>query len=67
MNEVQLTPTEMEVDIIKELMQAQNQEQEHLKGQSSYINSPVVGVSVTFDSFDMCHDKILLVLIYWHV
>lgn len=45
LDELQLTPRELEFDIIKELLETQNREKEHLRGYNSSISFPVVGVS----------------------
>lgn len=44
LDELQPIPGELEVDIIKELLEAQNQEKEHYEGHNSSINFPIVGV-----------------------
>ncbi|XP_015897421.3 protein MAINTENANCE OF MERISTEMS [Ziziphus jujuba] len=58
LNELQVTPIEMEVDIIKELMEAHNQE-EHLKGQNSCINSPTVGDNHLRNRSQMVNEQIV--------
>ncbi|KAF3447960.1 hypothetical protein FNV43_RR08667 [Rhamnella rubrinervis] len=42
-DELQLTPRELEIDIIKELLEIQNREKEHFRGHNSSISFPVVG------------------------